>query len=129
MPKKKQQKRERVRLTVEQLQEAREAFELYDADGSGEIDEHELLLAFKSLGFESKPAAVKKMVSLYDHDGNGVLPAACGGLLCRRPIDRRARAARAALPRPCALRQPANGMLNPGACAPQGCWISRSFAT
>jgi hypothetical protein len=64
-------KREKVRLTVEQQQEAREAFNLYDADGSGEIDEHELLLAFKSLGFETKPAAVKKMVSLYDHDGNG----------------------------------------------------------
>ncbi len=122
MPKKKQQKRERVRLTVEQLQEAREAFELYDADGSGEIDEHELLLAFKSLGFESKPAAVKKMVSLYDHDGNGALAGCVRGFALPRPIDRRTRAA-------CILCPLANGMLNLGACAPQGCWISRSFAT
>ena len=44
---------------------------LYDVDGSGEIDEHELLLAFKSLGFDSKPAEVRKMVALYDTDGNG----------------------------------------------------------
>jgi hypothetical protein len=51
----------------------RQAFDLYDVDGSGEIDEHELLLAFKSLGFDSKPAEVRKMVALYDTDGNGVL--------------------------------------------------------
>ena len=35
MPKKKNVKRDRVRLTVEQKQEAREAFDLYDVDGSG----------------------------------------------------------------------------------------------
>lgn len=104
MPRKQKAKREKVRLTVEQQQEAREvafakvtflnrgyirkervrstrdfeiflqAFDLYDVDGSGEIDEHELLLAFKSLGFSSKPAEVRKMVSLYDTDGNGHLP-------------------------------------------------------
>jgi Ca2+-binding EF-hand superfamily protein len=73
MPRKQKGKVQKVRLTVEQRQEAREAFDLYDADGSGEIDEHELLLAFKSLGFDSKPAEVRKMLSLYDHDGNGVL--------------------------------------------------------
>ena len=39
MPRKAKKKVERVRLTVEQKQEAREAFDLYDADGSGEIDE------------------------------------------------------------------------------------------
>lgn len=58
-----------------------QAFDLYDVDGSGEIDEHELLLAFKSLGFNSKPAEVRKMVSLYDTDGNGgpcrALPRLC----------------------------------------------------
>ena len=102
MPKKKQQKRERVRLTVEQLQEAREAFELYDADGSGEIDEHELLLAFKSLGFESKPAAVKKMVSLYDHDGNGVLAGCLRGFAL--PAPNRQACARRACSAPAPLR-------------------------
>ena len=71
MPRKQKTKREKVRLTVEQKQEAKEAFDLYDVDGSGEIDEHELLLAFKSLGFDSKPAEVRKMLSLYDTDGNG----------------------------------------------------------
>ena len=103
MPKK--AKREKVRLTVEQQQEAREAFNLYDADGSGEIDEHELLLAFKSLGFETKPAEVKKMVSLYDNDGNGArepLAWACErqkpALLCPAATPRHA-APRRASPR------------------------------
>lgn len=77
MPRKQNSKRDKVRLTVEQKQEALEAFALYDVDGSGEIDEHELLLAFKSLGFESKPSEIKKMVSLYDHDGNGAFVPAC----------------------------------------------------
>ena len=77
MPRKQKTKREKVRLTVEQKQEAKEAFDLYDVDGSGEIDEHELLLAFKSLGFDSKPGEVRKMLSLYDTScavcGNGIV--------------------------------------------------------
>ena len=110
-------KREKVRLTVEQQQEAREAFNLYDADGSGEIDEHELLLAFKSLGFETKPAAVKKMVSLYDHDGNGAREPfawACAhqkpALLCQAASPRLAAPRRASprhrAPRPRVLKCP-----------------------
>jgi hypothetical protein len=77
-----------------------QAFDLYDVDGSGEIDEHELLLAFKSLGFNSKPAEVRKMVSLYDTDGNGGPRRACR-----------------ALPRRAASREPPKGLVVARRCA------------
>jgi Ca2+-binding EF-hand superfamily protein len=41
MPAKKKD-RKKVKLTPEQKQELREAFELFDADGSGNIDDAEL---------------------------------------------------------------------------------------
>jgi hypothetical protein len=134
-------KRAKVRLTAEQQQEAREAFNLYDADGSGEIDEHELLLAFKSLGFDTKPAAVKKMVSLYDHDGNGAFAWACARLAAppRHAAPHRASSRRCApAPLPSRSEMPrsrTNRTRNPGVCPPlafrprQECWISTSSAT
>ena len=36
------------------LEEIREAFNLFDTDGSGQIDPRELKAAMQSLGFESK---------------------------------------------------------------------------
>ena len=42
------------KLTEEQKQEIREAFDLFDTDGSGHIDPKELKAAMQSLGFEAK---------------------------------------------------------------------------
>lgn len=39
-------------LTVAQRREIREAFDLFDADGSGDIDEDELNIAIQTLGFD-----------------------------------------------------------------------------
>ena len=41
-------------LTEEQKQEIKEAFDLFDTDGSGSIDPKELRAAMQSLGFEAK---------------------------------------------------------------------------
>merc|ERR1712086_1156946 len=53
--------------------EVREAFGLFDADASGEIDVRELKAAMRSLGFEVKNEELKKMVPDVDGDGNGTI--------------------------------------------------------
>ncbi|XP_036176881.1 centrin-1 [Myotis myotis] len=58
-------------LTEEQKQEVREAFDLFDADGSGTIDVKELKVAMRALGFEPKKEEMKKMVSEVDKEGTG----------------------------------------------------------
>ena len=46
--------KKRSELTEEQKQEIKEAFDLFDTDGSGNIDPKELRAAMQSLGFEAK---------------------------------------------------------------------------
>lgn len=70
-------------LTEEQKQEIREAFDLFDTDGSGElqegitnigsIDAKELKVAMRALGFEPKKEEIKKMISDIDKDGSGTI--------------------------------------------------------
>lgn len=57
-------------LTEEQKQEIREAFELFDTDGSGTIDAKELKVAMRALGFEPKKEEIKKMIADIDKDGS-----------------------------------------------------------
>ncbi|KAG8553249.1 hypothetical protein GDO81_003335 [Engystomops pustulosus] len=58
-------------LTEEQKQEIREAFELFDTDGSGTIDVKELKVAMRALGFEPKKEEIKKMIADIDKEGTG----------------------------------------------------------
>merc|ERR1711988_1847647 len=58
-------------LSEEQVEEIREAFNLFDADQSGAIDVRELKAAMRALGFEIKKEELKKMISDIDNDGNG----------------------------------------------------------
>lgn len=60
-------------LTEEQKQEIREAFDLFDADGTGTIDAKELKVAMRALGFEPKKEEIKKMIADIDKDGSGIL--------------------------------------------------------
>eukprot|EP00887_Chlorella_sp_A99_P008280 scaffold12.g8280.t1 len=60
-------------LTEEQKQEIREAFDLFDTDGSGTIDAKELKVAMRALGFEPKKEEVKKMIADIDKDGSGTI--------------------------------------------------------
>merc|ERR1711916_115931 len=60
-------------LTEEQKQEIKEAFDLFDTDGSGEIDSKELKVAMRALGFEPKKDEIQKMISDVDDDGSGTI--------------------------------------------------------
>ena len=59
----------------EQKQEIREAFDLFDTDGSGTIDAKELKVAMRALGFEPKKGEIQKMISdgRVDKDGTGTI--------------------------------------------------------
>ena len=59
-------------LTEEQKQEIREAFDLFDTDGSGTIDAKELKVAMRALGFEPKKEELKKLISDLDKNASGV---------------------------------------------------------
>lgn len=58
-------------LTEEQQAELKEAFDLFDADKSGQIDFKELRAAFKALGFQVPKEELKKMFNDVDTDGSG----------------------------------------------------------
>ena len=60
-------------ITEEQKQEIKEAFDLFDTDGSGEIDSKELKVAMRALGFEPKKEEIQKMISDVDDDGSGTI--------------------------------------------------------
>ncbi|XP_074864301.1 centrin-2 isoform X1 [Carettochelys insculpta] len=80
----------KLELTEDQKQEIREAFDLFDTDGSGSIDVKELKtwhwfpphqfprpldqavrVAMRALGFEPKKEEIKKMISDIDKEGTG----------------------------------------------------------
>merc|ERR1712028_159817 len=56
-----------------QKQEIKEAFDLFDTDGSGNIDAKELKVAMRALGFEPKKEEIQKMISDVDDDGSGTI--------------------------------------------------------
>ena len=60
-------------LTEEQKQEIKEAFDLFDTDGSGSIDSKELKVAMRALGFEPKKEEIQKMISDVDDDGRSLV--------------------------------------------------------
>ncbi|KRX04240.1 hypothetical protein PPERSA_11364 [Pseudocohnilembus persalinus] len=53
----------RQQLTEKQKKDIKEAFDLFDVDGSGTIDIKELNVALRALGFEPKKDEIKKLVS------------------------------------------------------------------
>merc|ERR1711988_715202 len=67
----KKEKKRKGELTDEQRQEIREAFELFDTDGSGSIDAKELKVAMRALGFEPKKDEIHKMIADVDDSGDG----------------------------------------------------------
>merc|ERR1712188_268324 len=64
-------KKKAGQLSDEQMDEIREAFNLFDGDQSGAIDVRGLKAAMRALGFEVKKEELKKMISDIDNDGNG----------------------------------------------------------
>lgn len=64
---------ERPGLTEDEIDEIREAFNLFDTDGSGTIDPKELKVAMQSLGFDSKNPTVYQMIAELDRDVTGAI--------------------------------------------------------
>jgi len=60
-------------LTEDEIEEIKEAFDLFDTDGSGTIDPKELKSAMESLGFEAKNQTIYQMISDLDKDGSGAI--------------------------------------------------------
>jgi centrin-1 len=69
----KNQRKGRTELTEEQRNEIKEAFDLFDTDGSGSIDSKELKVAMRALGFEPRKEEIKRMISEVDKDGSGTI--------------------------------------------------------
>ncbi|KAK8933654.1 putative calcium-binding protein CML13 [Platanthera zijinensis] len=60
-------------LTTQKRQEIKEAFELFDTDGSGTIDAKELNVAMRALGFEMNEEQINNMIVEVDKDGSGTI--------------------------------------------------------
>ena len=66
-------KYERPGLTEDEIEEIKEAFDLFDTDGSGTIDPKELKAAMQSLGFEAKNQTIFQMISDLDKNNSGAI--------------------------------------------------------
>merc|ERR1719164_153147 len=64
---------ERPGLSDEEIEEIKEAFNLFDTDGSGTIDPKELKAAMQSLGFEAKNQTIYQMIADIDKDNSGTI--------------------------------------------------------
>jgi len=60
-------------LSEDQKADVKEAFNLFDAAGSGVIDTKDLKVAMRALGFEPRKEEIKKMISEVDKDNSGQL--------------------------------------------------------
>merc|ERR1712085_107785 len=64
---------ERPGLSADEVQEVKDAFDLFDSDASGAVSVNELVEAMQSLGLEQKNEAVFNMIKEIDTDGSGEL--------------------------------------------------------
>merc|ERR1712187_308784 len=64
---------ERPGLSADEVQEVKDAFDLFDTDSSGAVSVQELVDAMQSLGLEQKNEAVFNMIKEIDTDGSGEL--------------------------------------------------------
>ena len=70
-PKFNAKKYERPGLTKDEIEEIKEALDLFDTDSSGSIDPKELKAAMQSLGFEAKNQTIFQMISDLDKNKSG----------------------------------------------------------
>ena len=64
-------KRYRMKKAQRHMQDIQEAFELFDTDGSGTIDEKEFTKVTKELGIAMNKKEIKEAMGEMDEDGNG----------------------------------------------------------
>ncbi|CAK6450122.1 unnamed protein product [Pipistrellus nathusii] len=60
-----------LELSKEQIQEIRQAFNLFDTDATGTIDVKEIKVVMRALGFEPKKEEITKMISEIDKEETG----------------------------------------------------------
>jgi centrin-1 len=65
--------RGRATLDEEQAEEVREAFNLFDTEGKGQIDIRELKAGFRALGFQVKKAEIRQMLQDIDKEGTATV--------------------------------------------------------
>merc|ERR1711988_1244880 len=63
--------RRKRELKEDQLNEIRDSFDLFDTDGTGNIDVKELWVIMRALGSEPKKEDMKKMIGEVDKDNSG----------------------------------------------------------
>ncbi|XP_045058407.2 centrin-4 [Desmodus rotundus] len=63
----------KIELAETQKQDIKEAFDLFDVDGSGTIDVKELKIAMQALGFQPKKEEVKKLIAEIDKERTGTI--------------------------------------------------------
>ncbi|XP_017766022.1 PREDICTED: caltractin [Eufriesea mexicana] len=59
----------KMELTSEQKNDIKEAFDLFDPDGTGRISTKELKVAIRALGFEPRKEEIKKLIANVDPNG------------------------------------------------------------
>lgn len=64
---------EKPGLSADEVQEVKDAFDLFDTDSSGAVSVQELIDAMVSLGIDQKNEAVFTMIKEIDTDGSGEL--------------------------------------------------------
>merc|ERR1711861_111204 len=62
---------ERPGLSAEEVEELKEAFDLFDVDGSGAISVSEFVGAMESIGLDAKHESIVNMIKELDADGSG----------------------------------------------------------
>ena len=60
-------------LTEDDIEEIKEAFDLFDSDGSGTVEPREMKSAMQSLGFEAKGSTMFHVITELDKDGSGAI--------------------------------------------------------
>lgn len=61
----------KLELSKEQIQEIRQAFDLFDTEATGTIDVKEIKVVMRALGFEPKKEELEKMISEIDREETG----------------------------------------------------------
>ena len=64
---------ERPGLSSDEIEEIKEAFDIFDPEGLGEIQVDELLNAMKSLSFDKKNPGIYRMIEDFNQDGAGII--------------------------------------------------------
>lgn len=61
----------KMKIPIEEIKDIKQAFDIFDEDGSGQIDPSELRAAFEQLGFKGNKQFINNILSELDEDFKG----------------------------------------------------------